>query len=181
MFTEPTEKEHILRLKSGDMDSYELLFKRYYPTFFSFVFSMVKNRHTTEDIVQNVFMKVWLHRATLNENLSMHNFLYVLSKREVLNHFRSKYNSVHLSDKPLETGRAVNDVEERCTAAELDALLLQIVERMPERRRQVFIMSRMQHLPNKEIAARLNLSVRTVDHHIELALKEIRIHMYDWK
>lgn len=181
MINEPTEKDLILRLKSGDIGSYELLFRRYYPTFFSFVFSMVKNRHTTEDIVQNVFMKVWLHRDTLNENLSMHNFLYVLSKREVLNHFRSKYNLVHLSDKPLETGRTVNDVEERCAVSELDAMLQRIVECMPEKRRQVFVMSRMQHLTNREIAERLNLSVRTVDHHIELALKEIRIRMYDWK
>ena len=168
------EKALIAGLKEGDIECFGTLFRKYYPTFFAFVRGLVKNSHTAEDIVQNVFMKVWIHRGSLNEELSMRNFLFVLAKREVLNHFRAKYNLVKLTDNIDDNGESENNVETSYSMHELEEQLRTAIENMPQRRREVFVMSRLKHMSNKEIAEALGLSVRTVDRHIELALKYMR-------
>ncbi len=174
--TGTSEKELIAGLRSGNIEDYGILFRRYYPTFFAFVRGLVKNSHTAEDIVQNVFMKVWLHRDRLNEELSMRNFLFVLSKREVLNHFRAKYNMVRLTDTIDDNGQSENNVEISYSMHELEARIRAAIDSMPQRRREVFIMSRSKHMSNTWIADTLGLSVRTVDRHMELALK----HMHEY-
>jgi len=89
-----TEEQLLLRqLREGDMGSYETLFHRYYPTFFAFARGMLKDAGAAEDIIQNVFMKIWIHREALDETMSIKNYIYVLSKREVFNYLRAKYNT----------------------------------------------------------------------------------------
>lgn len=67
-----TEEQLLLqRLREGDMGSYETLFHRYYPTFFAFAKGMLKDAGAAEDIIQNVFMKIWIHREALDETMSI--------------------------------------------------------------------------------------------------------------
>ena len=74
-----TEEQLLLqRLREGDMGSYETLFHRYYPTFFAFAKGMLKDAGAAEDIIQNVFMKIWIHREALDETMSIKNYIYVL-------------------------------------------------------------------------------------------------------
>ena len=71
------EEQLLLRqLREGDMASYEILFHRYYPTFFAFAKGMLKDEGAAEDIIQNVFMKIWIHREALVETMSIKNYIY---------------------------------------------------------------------------------------------------------
>ena len=110
------DSELISAIIRGDVGAYEQLFVRYYPTLLHFIRGMLKDDHMSEDIAQNIFMKLWIHR---------------------------------------------------------EKLLMQGISKMPPRRQLIFRMSRYEHLSNREIAERLGLSVRTVDKHIELALKDL--------
>lgn len=146
---------------------------------------MTKDQYIAEDITQNIFLKVWLNREKLDETKSIRNYLFVLAKHEVYNYFRSKDHSVlSLRDVIIDasTGGGMptsrsNETEEQIELRETIHLVESVVQKMPPQRQHIFRLSRFEHLPSKEIATRLNLSVRTVDKHLELALRELRNHM----
>lgn len=169
------ENKLIEMLKEGDSLSFEILFQKYYVRFYNFVRNLIKDSHEAEDIVQNVFMKVWVNRLNLSPNQSIHNYIYVLTKHEVLNHIRDKkaYTQIEkliMCDPPK--GIAVND--ESVQFHELDVRIRRFIASMPEQRRKVFILSRYRGMGNKAIADMLGLSVRTIDRHINLALTNLK-------
>ena len=87
---DPHEKELLRQLIRGDIAGYEVLFHKYYPTFFAFIKGMTKETVVAEDITQNIFMKVWLNRERLDAAKSIRNYLFVLAKHEIYNYFRTK-------------------------------------------------------------------------------------------
>lgn len=138
---EQREEQLLLRqLRRGDMDSYEIIFHRYYPTYFHFAKGMLKDEKSAEDIIQNVFMKIWINKETLDETKSIKNYIYLLSKREILNHFRAKYHTqvvlsekIHTFDIPEEI--QTSDLE----LVELKETVQQVIKHMPPRRRYIYI------------------------------------------
>ena len=151
-------------LKEGDSLGFEILFQQYYVRFYNFVRNLLKNSHEAEDIVQNVFMKVWVN-----------NYIYVLTKHEVLNHIRDRkaYTQIErliMSEPPA--GVVIND--DSVQLHELDMRIRKFIASMPEQRRKVFLLSRYRGMGNKEIADMLGLSVRTVDRHINIALTSLK-------
>ena len=168
------ESRLIELIREGDPLSFEILFQKYYVRFYNFVLNLTKNPYTAEDIVQNVFMKIWINRKNLRPDQSIHNYIYVLSKHEVLNHLRDRkvYTQVErlvMAEQPYE---AVTD--QNMDLKELDDRIRKFIAAMPEQRRKVFLLSRYRGMGNKAIAELMGLSVRTVDRHINLALTSLR-------
>lgn len=168
------ESRLIELIREGDPLSFEILFQKYYVRFYNFVLNLTKNPYTAEDIVQNVFMKIWINRKNLRPDQSIHNYIYVLSKHEVLNHLRDRkvYTQVErlvMAEQPYE---AVTD--QTMDLKELDDRIRKFIAAMPEQRRKVFLLSRYRGMGNKAIAELMGLSVRTVDRHINLALTSLR-------
>lgn len=168
------ESRLIELIREGDPLSFEILFQKYYVRFYNFVLNLTKNAQTAEDIVQNVFMKIWINRKNLRPDQSIHNYIYVLSKHEVLNHIRDRkvYTQVErlvMAEQPYE---AVTD--QNMELKELDDRIRKFIAAMPEQRRKVFLLSRYRGMGNKAIAELMGLSVRTVDRHINLALTSLR-------
>lgn len=168
------ESRLIELIREGDPLSFEILFQKYYVRFYNFVLNLTKDPQTAEDIVQNVFMKIWINRKNLRPDQSIHNYIYVLSKHEVLNHLRDRkvYTQVErlvMAEQPYE---AVTD--QNMDLKELDDRIRKFIAAMPEQRRKVFLLSRYRGMGNKAIAELMGLSVRTVDRHINLALTSLR-------
>ena len=168
------ESRLIELIREGDPLSFEILFQKYYVRFYNFVLNLTKNPQTAEDIVQNVFMKICINRKNLRPDQSIHNYIYVLSKHEVLNHLRDRkvYTQVErlvMAEQPYE---AVTD--QTMDLKELDDRIRKFIAAMPEQRRKVFLLSRYRGMGNKAIAELMGLSVRTVDRHINLALTSLR-------
>ena len=162
-------------LKEGDSLGFEILFQQYYVRFYNFVRNLLKNSHEAEDIVQNVFMKVWVNMKSLHPDQSIHNYIYVLTKHEILNHIRDRkaYTQIErliMSEPPA--GVVIND--DSVQLHELDMRIRKFIASMPEQRRKVFLLSRYRGMGNKEIADMLGLSVRTVDRHINIALTSLK-------
>ena len=170
------EEQLLLRqLREGDMASYEILFHRYYPTFFAFAKGMLKDEGAAEDIIQNVFMKIWIHREALVETMSIKNYIYVLSKREVFNHLRAKYNThVVLTEDMMTLEHPSEHEETQSDYRELREAVQNVIDAMPPKRKSVFCLSRFKSLTNQEIADKLGISIRTVEKHIELALRAFK-------
>lgn len=169
------EDRHLIGLlREGDSLSFEILFQKYYVRFINFVKSLIKDQHTAEDIVQNVFMKVWVNRASLHPDQSIHNWMYVLTKHEVLNYIRNRKVVMQverlLDLDPTEQPLTEDTVDYR----ELDQKIKEFIALMPEQRRKVFLLSRYRGMTNGQIASLMGLSVRTIDRHINLALTSLR-------
>lgn len=163
------------QLIKGNVSAYEFLFRKYYGTVYCFVRNMLKDRSAAEDIAQNIFMRIWLNRASLHPDKPIKHLLFVMAKNEALDVLKSKYSksallSTDVHDKELENG----DADKRVMMLETASGIKDIIAKLPPQRRTVFVLSRYNNLSNKEIAGRLGLSVRTVEKHLELALKELR-------
>ena len=126
-------------------------------------------------------MKVWINRAQLRSDQSIHNWIYVLTKHEVLNHIRDRKIYLQVEKLLIPDSSQFSAVEDMLQIRELDSRVREFVASMPEQRRRVFMMSRYRGLGNKEIAQMLGLSVRTVDRHINLALTSLRKEFLDKK
>ena len=163
------------RLKAGEREAYRSLFLLYYPSVLSFVRGFTKDSSIAEDIAQDVFMKIWIYRSSLDEDKPIRNYLFLLSRRQLCSWFRKKVTLqkyiIELSEEELEN---IIDEYESEDANELMSLAMEIIGKMPEKRRCAFILSRSKGLPSDEIAKQMGISRRTVDKHLELALRTLR-------
>ena len=170
--TEQNEKYLISRLKRSDREAFEQLFEHYYPIVLSFANSMLRNKAVTEDLLQNVFMRIWANREKLDENKRLKNYLLVAIRNEVYYHLRSEIKKKHEDLHPELMDHS--NIEDGISAWETEKNISKTLASMPERRREIFEMSREKKLSNAEIAQRLDISTRTVEKHIENALADFR-------
>ena len=170
-----SDAELTAAVRDGDARAYDALFLRWYPQVRRFLLTLVKETALADDLAQGVFMKLWLFRYRLEPSQSLRNYLLVLARNAALDFFRSKYHSLQtdLATPPEEA--APERTEQQAELIEVNVRIRQAVEGMPAQRREIFKLSRVQQLSNEEIAAKLGLSVRTVEKHLQLALKDLRI------
>lgn len=171
-----SDYELIVKIKAGDEDSFKELFLRYYPRFRHFILRFVGNRDVADDLLQNVFMKIWANRAAMREELSVTAYIYVFVKYEIHNYLRLK--STRLSDRFKDALHAniltSPGVDTTYDYIELEETIKKSIASMPEKRQRIFCLNRYEFKSAKEIAESLGLSVRTVEKHIELALRTLR-------
>jgi len=169
-----SDAELTAAVRSGDDLAYDAVFLRWYPQVHRFLLTLVKENALAEDLAQSVFMKLWLFRARLNPAQSLKNYLMVLARNAALDFFRSKYHSMQADMATPPERTAPERTEQKAELTEVNIRIRQAVEEMPAQRREVFKMSRVQQLSSEEIAEKLGLSVRTVEKHLQLALKDLR-------
>ena len=158
----------------SDAEAYRMLFRRYYVVVLNFIRKLIKDQESSEDIAQNIFLKIWRGRHCLDSKRSIKGLLFAMAKNESFNYLKAcrriADRKVDLCDEVIDNCSATDKID----ALELDRNIVRSLNRMPEQRRRVFIMSRYHNLPNEEIAKTLNLSRRTIEGHISEALKDLR-------
>lgn len=168
-------KNLIRRLRSSDASAFEQLFRQYHQPIFNFLFYKLGESQTAEDILQDVFVLLWEKRHTVDENLSIKAFLYKIAENMALNHIR--HHKVVLKYEQALTFQNQTEPfvspQSRLEAEELRKNVADALKNLPEQQRIVFMMSRFENLAHKEIARRLNISVKTVETHIGKALKAL--------
>ncbi len=163
------------KLKAGDEKSLEKFVHLNLSKVFNFCYALLKSREEAEEVCQDVFVQFWKNRDKLDLNLSVDGLLFRIAKNLTLNKIRDnkKYKgSIEVSDDLLAGNSTMEDILFR----EMKKTLHKAIENLPPRRRLIFELSRFEGLSNKQIAARLNISVNTVEGQIRKAIKAI--HMY---
>lgn len=166
------EKDILGRIARSDETAFRELFRYYYPRAEVFLGKVISSREDVRDIAQNIFIRVWLMRAILPEINSFGAYLYRMCRNAAIDYTRSRGVTVPLPDD--------FDVVSDSTADQLydmretEMRMSRSVASLPEKRRKIFIMSRVEGLSNAEIAARLNITPKTVENQITLALRQLR-------
>lgn len=163
---------YVKELVSGSHKAFRSLFMSYFPKVKYFIRHLVKSEIIAEELSQDVFMKIWENREQLGAVESFNSYVYRIAKNMALNYLRRKY----LEDTYLDEyeGETFVTIEGELYAREMRLLEQLTVSRMPRKRKAIYEMSRKEGLTNDEIAIRMGVSKKTVENHLNLALKEIR-------
>ncbi len=166
----------ISRVNQGDMSAFHELFTGFHPGLFRYICGRCRDYDLARDIAQETFIRVWQHRCRLDPNRSFKAFLIKISENLLKDHYR--HRSVvdkHRENYYPDNSPAGSEPGENVHFQQLQQALHQIVNRyLPARCRTVFIMSRFEGLSAPEIAATLNISLKTVENQLSRALQLVR-------
>ena len=163
------------QLRNDDVKAFDRLFHIYSRRLYRFAFSILKNREDSEGIVQEVFLRVWDKRAGIDSSKSFKSYLFTISYNLIMDELqlrlKKKAYLIHLEK--------FFHVDEITSEQEADYNLLksqidEVVEELPEKRKQVYKLSREEGLSHKDISEKLNISVKTVENQITLAIKHLK-------
>lgn len=172
----------IKRLSEGDQSAYRVVFEHYYPRIWEFVRRIVKSESLAEDITQDIFVKIWERREIFGVEVhSFSKYIYIMSRNAALNALRHNNRTTPLADdSTIKEKQSSSSFEESYYAQEKELIIRLTVCRMPEQRRRIFEMSRYMGMDNQTIATTLNISKKTVENHLTLALKTLRSVLTSW-
>lgn len=168
--------EHLLiDLKNGDEKAFETLFWKYNEHVYHFIYSLLYDKSMAEDLTQNVFLKIWEKHETIDPEQNFDAYLFTIARNLV---YKETENQL-LSEKLTESlQRQLSDVdslmEERIDAESLRKYINSLIEELPPSRREIFRLSRREHLSYREIAERLFISEKTVETQMNRALRFLR-------
>lgn len=164
------------KLKGGDIACFELLYSKYSGKLYNYVLSLSKGDfYLAEEIVQNVFVKIWEIRQHISTEGSFNSFVYTVGRNMFLNVVKSRLQE-HLYHDYVVDHEAVldNSVEKEIEYKMLEEQINRLIEQLPSARRNIYVLSRVKNLPNKEIAALLDISENTVESQLNKATQFMR-------
>ena len=188
IYTDTLSKTNILRLRDGDNNAYEQIYKTLYPRLFYFVCEYITDEETAHNILQDTFLSLWEKRAILFEDFNLKAWLYTVTKNKALKHLRhQEYINQFSSEKKLSFNEnTVNAFAlERLNTSviafhEIEQVIEKTLNNLPPLYREVFNMSRFDSFKNRQIAEKLTISEKTVEAHITKTLKLLKIALKDY-
>lgn len=166
-----TAEKGFNRMEVLDKDSFEKLFRSFFPPLMVFAKKILVDEDDAREVVQQVFISVWEKRQEIDLSTSLKTYLFTAVHNRSLNVIRDrkKFSSVDVPDVAGEW-----DVSSVIESMELEERIMEVVRSLPEKCREVFEMNRFDGLKYSEIAVRLNISVKTVENQMSKALKILR-------
>ena len=160
---------------------YEQLYKRYYPRLFNYSLQFTKNKQVAQDLVHEVFLKLWEKSDNLN-HVAVKALLFKMTRNMCLNYIKhlkivqNVYVDLASITKWEELYRIefVKDEPHMLIEKEIEQKISDIMQELPDRCREVFVLSRMKGLRNRQIAEQLNISLKTVEKHISQAIRTFK-------
>ncbi|MDP3914093.1 MAG: RNA polymerase sigma-70 factor [Bacteroidota bacterium] len=169
------DKEYVESLKKEDFSAFDALFHKYSEKLYAFALSITRDTFAAEEITQLVFLKIWEKRAQINEHLSFKSFLFSVAYNETISWIRTEKSQKRRIDEFTKSaGFSSNETEFGIEFRNIEGLANQLISEMPEKRKEIFILSREQGFSNKEIAEKLGISIKTVENQMTSALKFLR-------
>lgn len=171
------EKEIVLvqRLAKNDVQAFNELYNLYSRRIFGFAYGFLRSQEEAEGIVQEVFVKIWVTRSNLRSDLSFSWFLFTIARNLILNRLHHQQYEIRYQKNILtETSIDENNTEEQVFYKDLSEHINNLIGELPPKRKEIFLLSRFEGLSYQEISEKMNISIKTVEAQISLALKYIR-------
>jgi RNA polymerase sigma-70 factor (family 1) len=163
------------KIKNGEKNAYQELFERYAPRIYQFSFTYLKNQADAEELVQDVFLKIWEKRDSLDQSKNIKSFIFKVAVNTIYDFIRHKNIENAFNDfVRLNSETGSNNTWHSVIFDEMQENLQKLVAQLPEQRQKIFQLSKEEGLSNEEIAAKLNLSKRTVENHLYRAVSFLK-------
>ena len=169
------DTEIIGRIRKGDVGQFELLFRSSYVSLVRYAKTLIKDHDTAEEIVQDLFFRLWKDKEKLNIECSLNGYLFRSVHNKCLHYI--EHNRVverHAEEMLYQQSESLESPSDILNYKELQEKVARILERLPERCGKIFTMSRFEGLKYSEIAEKLSVSIKTVEANMGRALKEFR-------
>jgi RNA polymerase sigma-70 factor (ECF subfamily) len=170
-----TEQQLVSLLRTGSQFAFEKLFEKYSQKLFRFSFSYLKSDADSEEIVQNVFLKIWENRQNLRDETSFKSYLFTIAFNVIRKNFNQKAKENKYKTKLLEVLASENPMLETNSDFEVYVLRLeQLIEQMPDRRKEIFLKRKKEGKSVREIASSMDISPKTVENQITEAMNYLK-------
>lgn len=169
------EEKLIALLKQGDKNAFTRLYEIYWRQVYNFSRLYLTNPSTAEEVVQEVFVKIWESHDFIKESENFKGLLFVITRNLIFTRHRKSVNEDFYKMTVLSAMENTSfNLEEEIEAKNLSEYIDRLIEELPPRRREIFNLSRKEHKSHKEIAELLQLSEKTVENQIGEAIKYLR-------
>jgi RNA polymerase sigma-70 factor (ECF subfamily) len=169
------DKNILNKIRRGDIYAFETLFHRFYPGMCHYAKSLVKKDDISEEIVQDVFYNIWKNRVNFRLTSGWQNYLYRAVYNNSLKFIKKSKREIRMDDHHIyDSNNKVLDPSEELLYSELTENIDEVLERLPERTRQIFLMNRFDGFTYREIAEKLSISIKTVEANMGKALRIFR-------
>lgn len=167
-----SDEKLIALIRENDLEAFERIYNKYWSKLYLSAYNILRDRQVSEDITQEVLVNLWMKRANLRLT-SLNAYLYTSVRYQVFNIIRSGKVRAGLFNR-LEELFSNNGGEDILSEKEINRLLEQGIAELPEKCRQIFIMSRKEYLSTKDIAGRLGIAPKTVENQLTVAVNRLR-------
>jgi RNA polymerase sigma-70 factor (family 1) len=174
-FIRYTDEELMQEIKVDNMLAFDVLYKRYSRRIFKFAYSILKSEEDAKNILQDAFLNLWKNRLQVEKNASVRYYIFTITYNSSISVIRKKARESEFIDH-LKSIQEINqqNINLELEYRELTEKLNDIVEHLPQRQKEVYLLHKEEGLKYQEIADKLNISVNTVENHMARALKTIR-------
>lgn len=177
-----TERTYIKELKGGSRKAFTALYQMYSNRIYGFCFQWTKSHEDAEEVLQDVFTRLWVHRDTIQEEDTLLYFIFRVAKNLLINRYRSQLNSPVFEEYVQYNHEAVlqgDNAAQPLEFAEFRQLIDRISRTLPQTQQLVFEYSVHRQMSHQEIAQALGLSEQTIRNQLSLALKVFREKLRD--
>ncbi|MEX0314709.1 MAG: RNA polymerase sigma factor [Allomuricauda sp.] len=172
------QKRLLQSLKKGDEAAFKSIFDLCHKDLYRFILSITKSEYAAEEILQEVFVKLWRVRKSIDTSRSFRSFLYTMTRNHTYNYLRAIAHQEALK-KELWKNIVLSSqsTEDSVLFAEYETILNSILDHLPQQKRNIYILSRKEGKSNQEIADLLGISQKTVKNHLWKTLQFIKIQL----
>jgi len=175
----PNDIDLVERLQKGDVEAFDLIYEKYSGKLYAFALKYLRSTAEAEELVQWVFLKVWENYKNLKKESSFKSYLFTIAYNDICKLFRKRnYEQKFINDSLYENSHPSFSIEEGIDYKSVLDQVEQIVNNLPEKKKNIFLRSRKEGKSTKEIADEVGLSPGTVDNYISEALKFIRSRLH---
>ena len=170
-----SDEDLLLQVAQGSQAAFRLLYDRYRNKIFSISCKIIGTRSAAEDVVQDVFIKLWLKKESLPEIEHFEAYLNVMARNHIFNYLRKIANEKSFFQKPkIKPVQQNNEGLDKVCYKELESLVQKTIDLLPPQQKKAYNFSRIDGLKHEEIAERMGISKSTVKGHIIGALNQIK-------
>jgi RNA polymerase sigma-70 factor (ECF subfamily) len=172
----PTDRELMLAVREGDVERFGVLFDRHHQRLYEFFYRLGGNAASSEDLVQEVFLRMLKYRHTFRADSEFRGWMYHIARTARIDRFRSQREETPLLESDLENvrGAGLPAPGDRIEEMERAELLQRALWRLPEDKRELLILARFQELKYEQIGSLLGIGVGTVKVRVHRAMVELR-------
>ncbi len=175
------EQELLSGLKNGNKKTFEEIYRLYFIPLSYYCVAYVGNMDEAEEIIQNLFLRLWIKRKEIVINSSLKAYLYRSVQNDALNYLNhEKIKEKYFTYKEKVKDNFNDNVQHKLENEELEILIKRALLMLPEKRREIFELSRFEGLKYAEIAKKLSVSIKTVETQMSRALKSLRKMLKDY-